>query len=126
MFRNGLKPFAIDFEIMYNTNELLSGGNRNTRSLDHMIAVRVYGHEFEKAFTTSQISSSSGHNRIILYDFGDFRFIVRFETDAYVTSLPKHQPQKGGIGERRLTERDERSVSVATRKPVSRLPTNRK
>ncbi|KAL8720312.1 MAG: hypothetical protein Q9225_002799 [Loekoesia sp. 1 TL-2023] len=45
---------------------------------------RGYGHEFEKVYTTSQISGSTGHPRIISYRFGDLNFIVSHETDGYV------------------------------------------
>jgi hypothetical protein len=43
-----------------------------------------YGHEFEKAYTTSQIDDATGHYRIISYRFGGLKVIVRHETDAYV------------------------------------------
>jgi hypothetical protein len=42
-----------------------------------------YGHEFEKAYTKSQISGSTGHHRMISYRFSGMAFIVRYETDGY-------------------------------------------
>ena len=43
-----------------------------------------FGHEFEKAYTTNQISGSTGHHRIVSYSLSDLKFIVRHETDGYV------------------------------------------
>ena len=52
--------------------------------------IRGIGHEFEKVYTTSQISGSTRHHRILSYRFSDLNFIVRYETDGYVpgTTLP--------------------------------------
>lgn len=47
------------------------------------------GHEFEKAVTTTQVSGSTGHHRIIFYNFSDLKFIPRYETDVYVGELFK-------------------------------------
>jgi hypothetical protein len=43
-----------------------------------------FGHEFEKACTTSKIDGSTGHHRVISYQFSDLKFILRYETDGYV------------------------------------------
>ena len=45
-----------------------------------------FGHEFEKAYTTNQISGSTGHHRVISYSFSGLNFIVRYETDGYVAT----------------------------------------
>lgn len=56
---------------------------------------RGFGHEFKRAYTTSQISGSTGHRRIISYRFGGLDFIVRHETDGYVeTSSKMSYPQR--------------------------------
>ncbi|KAL8867991.1 MAG: hypothetical protein Q9174_005290 [Haloplaca sp. 1 TL-2023] len=47
---------------------------------------RGFGHNFEEAFTTSQIKGSTGHHRIISYRFGHLNFVVRHETDGYVAA----------------------------------------
>jgi hypothetical protein len=47
---------------------------------------RGFGHEFEKAYTQEEVAGSTGHHRIISYDFQDLKMIIRFETDAYVRS----------------------------------------
>ncbi|ERT03230.1 hypothetical protein HMPREF1624_01536 [Sporothrix schenckii ATCC 58251] len=45
---------------------------------------RGYGNEFEKAYTTEQITGGTGHHRIISYQFGGLNFIVRYKTEGYV------------------------------------------
>jgi hypothetical protein len=55
---------------------------------------RGFGHEFEKAYTIAQISSSTGHYRIISYRFSDLNFIVRHETDGYVDASTRASSSK--------------------------------
>ena len=55
---------------------------------------RGYGHEFEKAYTITQISGSIGHHRIISYRFSDLNFIVRHETDGYVDTDTRKSSSK--------------------------------
>jgi hypothetical protein len=43
-----------------------------------------YGHEFEKVYTKEQIRGSTGHYRIIRYELGGLKFVLRYETDGYV------------------------------------------
>ena len=45
-----------------------------------------YGHEFEKAFLSSDSSlqESSGHHRIVRYNLGGIECLVGFEVDGYV------------------------------------------
>jgi hypothetical protein len=45
---------------------------------------RGYGHEFEKAYTRCEISESTGHYRIVGYQFCGVNYLVRHETDGYV------------------------------------------
>ena len=48
--------------------------------------LRGYGHTFPEAYTTwdSEVRSSCSHQRIIQYEFGGLKFLVRTETDGYV------------------------------------------
>ncbi|KAG6025707.1 hypothetical protein E4U19_003002 [Claviceps sp. Clav32 group G5] len=52
---------------------------------------RGYGHEFEKAYTTNQIEGSAGHFRIISYRFCGMNFMIRHETDGFVSVSPSKQ-----------------------------------
>ena len=81
--KNGLETFTINIEVAKNT-VIFCRVETATQEFIHSYEFRGYGHEFEKAYTTSQISGSTGHHRIISYRFGDLKFIVRHETDGYV------------------------------------------
>ena len=48
---------------------------------------RGFGHEFEKASTITQVKGSTGHHRIVSYRLGSLSFLVRHETDGYVSDL---------------------------------------
>jgi hypothetical protein len=90
MTRNGLETFTIKIEVTKNT-AIFCREETATHEFIKPYEFRGYGHEFEKAYTTSQISASTGHHRIISYRFSDLNFIVRYETDGYVdngTSIP--------------------------------------
>ena len=84
--RENFELFRIDIELAGNTL-LLSRWERDTE--EYVTEFRGFGHEFEKAFTThassrrGQKSESSGHHRIIQYEFGGLVMLVRFETDAH-------------------------------------------
>ncbi|EPE34001.1 hypothetical protein GLAREA_07014 [Glarea lozoyensis ATCC 20868] len=81
--RNGAEGFSIDVEVTANTAIF----NRNETKTSEVIGpneFRGYGHEFEKAYTTTQIPGSTGHHRIISYSFSDLKMMIRYETDGYV------------------------------------------
>ena len=81
--RNGLEAFTINIEVAKNT-AIFCRDETATHEVIGPHEFRGFGHEFEKAYTTSQIRGSTGHHRIISYCFGDLKFIVRYETDGYV------------------------------------------
>jgi hypothetical protein len=74
--RNGLEPFTIEIEATSNT-AMFCRAETETRTFIRPHDFRGYGHEFEKAFTTTQVSGSTGHHRIISYDWGNLKFIVK-------------------------------------------------
>ncbi|PYH87517.1 hypothetical protein BO71DRAFT_472081 [Aspergillus ellipticus CBS 707.79] len=88
--KHRLEPFTIEVEA---TNDTAIFCRAETKAIDiikpHQF--KDYSHEFEKAFTTSQIAGSTGHHRIISYDFSGLKIIVRYETDAYIEPpRPQH------------------------------------
>jgi len=83
--RNGLEPFTISVEVSNNT-VIFCRQETKTHEFVGPNEFRGYGHEFEKAYTKSQVSDSTGHHRIISYRFGDLNFVVRYETDGYVAT----------------------------------------
>lgn len=90
--RNGLEPFTIEIEVTSNT-AIFCRAESETHTFIGPNDFKGYGHEFEKVFTTTQVSGSTGHHRIISYKLGDLKFIVRYETDAYVEEISRLQPQ---------------------------------
>ena len=88
--RNGLETFTINVEVAKNT-AIFSRAETATHEYIGPHEFRGFGHEFEKVYTTNQISGSTGHHRIVSYRFSDLAFVVRHETDGYVdagTKLP--------------------------------------
>lgn len=97
--RNAPETFTIKIEITKNT-ALFSRQETATSEYIESHQFRGYGHEFEKANTTSQIRDSTGHHRIISYHFGGLKFVVRYETDAYIgatadTTNPSNGDEQG-------------------------------
>ena len=78
-----LEPFTINVEVAGSTAIF---SRAETATIEYIGPDKHigFGHEFEKAYTTDQISGSTGHHRIISYCFGDLNFIIRHETDGYV------------------------------------------
>lgn len=56
--------------------------------------LRGYGHTFPEAYTTwdSEVRNSCSHQRIIQYEFGGLKFLVRTETDGYVKEADAKAP----------------------------------
>ncbi|TGJ80066.1 hypothetical protein E0Z10_g8694 [Xylaria hypoxylon] len=75
--------FRFDVEVVGNTLFLI----RNCQN-DVIPDVRGFGHSFLNAFTSSKPNGgmTKSHQRVVSYDFGDLRCLVRFECDGYLTS----------------------------------------
>lgn len=85
----GVDPFAMTIEVVNNT-AIFSRQETKTYEILGPNDFRGFGHEFETAYTKEQVPGSTGHHRIITYDFGGMKFILRHETDGYVA--PKSRP----------------------------------
>ncbi|KAH6682294.1 hypothetical protein F5X68DRAFT_269775 [Plectosphaerella plurivora] len=81
----GVDPFAMAIEVVNNT-AIFSRQETKTYEILGPNDFRGFGHEFEKAYTKEQVHGSTGHHRIVTYDFGGMKFILRHETDGYVAS----------------------------------------
>ncbi|KAI1641087.1 hypothetical protein F4809DRAFT_658924 [Biscogniauxia mediterranea] len=81
--RYGLESFTINVEATEST-VIFSRDETATQEVIRPHEFRGFGHEFEKAYTTCEMSDSTGHHRISSYHFGGLSFIVRYEADAYV------------------------------------------
>jgi len=88
------KPFRILVEKVGNTVFFIRRENSPTELIPD---VRGYGHTFPEAYTTwePEVKSSSSHNRLLRYSFGELDFVVRFGADGYIspaTALPRRSP----------------------------------
>ncbi|KGO70399.1 hypothetical protein PITC_015120 [Penicillium italicum] len=122
--RNGLEPFTIEVETRSNT-AIFCRAETETHAFIGPRDFRGYGHEFEKAFTTTQVSGSTGHHRIISYNLGDMKFIVRYETDAYVEKASNLKPQSVGSENENFLSMME-NLSLSRPETYSRLATKSK
>ena len=113
--RNGLETFTINIEVAKNT-AIFSRAETATHEFIGLHDFRGFGHEFEKLYTTSQISGSTGYHRILSYRFNDLNFIVRHETDGCFagTGIPSSNSKE--------PESDNLSSMLGT---LSLSPTNR-
>ncbi|KAI0866573.1 hypothetical protein F4860DRAFT_457759 [Xylaria cubensis] len=75
--------FRFNAEMIGNTLFLIRNG-KNTVIPD----VRGFGHSFLAAFTSSDPDSAAikSHQRLVRYNFGDLKCLVRFESDGYLAS----------------------------------------
>ena len=97
--RNGLEAFTIHIEVVGNT-AIFSREETATQEFIGPHEFRGFGHEFERAYTTNQISGSTGHHRILSYRFSDLNFIVRHETDGYVAdsrTMASKEPESDNL-----------------------------
>lgn len=91
--RNGLEAFTINIEVVKNT-AIFSRVETVTHEFIGPHEFRGFGREYEKAYTVSQISGSTGHHRIISYRLSDLNFIIRHETDGYVDAVPSSRSKE--------------------------------
>jgi hypothetical protein len=90
----GLEAFTIKIEVTKNT-AIFCRQETATHEYIQPHEFKGYGHEFEKVYTTNQISGGTGHHRIISYRFSDLHFVVRHETDGYVDDGIKEAASRG-------------------------------
>ncbi|KAL4892953.1 geranylgeranyl pyrophosphate synthetase [Aspergillus ambiguus] len=83
--KNG-EPFTIQVDMAGQT-AIFCRDETATTEVIRPDEFRGYGHEFEKAYTVSQIRGSTGHHRVISYRLGGLNFLVRHETDGYVEDV---------------------------------------
>jgi hypothetical protein len=77
------KPFRFDVDIVGDTVLFVRRESSPTALITDL---RGYGHTFPEAYTTwdSDVRNSCSHQRIVHYEFGGLKFLVRSETDGYV------------------------------------------
>lgn len=83
--RRRSRNFTIHVEVVKNTAILCRVGKPQLQFIrpgQHC----GFGHNFEKRYTIHRVKYSSSHHRIISYDFGALKFLIRHETDGYVAA----------------------------------------
>lgn len=82
-----LKEFRIDTQLSGKKTVLL---NRWDKRYREQASGYTFGYSFENHTTkpASGCESSTGHHRIISYDLGGFKMVVRFEVDACIPTKP--------------------------------------
>ncbi|KAL2822294.1 hypothetical protein BDW59DRAFT_180929 [Aspergillus cavernicola] len=116
--KNGLEPFSIEVEVINNT-AIFCRSETKTVEVIGPHQFRGHGHEFEKAYTTEQIEGSTGHHRVISYQFGGMKLVVRYETDGYIA-----RPSKPLTASTKNFQVDDNlygllgSLSLSSRKPA--------
>ncbi|GAB7360586.1 hypothetical protein MBLNU230_g0468t1 [Neophaeotheca triangularis] len=81
--RNGLEAFTIKAEAVGETVIFC----REETKVEEVIGpaeFKGYGHEFGKAYTSHEVNGSTGHHRIVSFQFGGMGLIIRHETDGYI------------------------------------------
>lgn len=80
------KNFRIDTQLAGKHTVLLNRWENGTRESMDGRGYSTYGFSFEKASTkpAQGCEDSTGHHRIVKYDFGGFTIVVRFEVDACI------------------------------------------
>ncbi|POS73171.1 hypothetical protein DHEL01_v208439 [Diaporthe helianthi] len=89
--KNGLENFTINVEVA-GTTIILARDETKVEEIIGPNEFKGYGHEFEKKYTKTQLSGSTGHHRIISYRFSNMHFIIRHETDGFVNTKSKSPP----------------------------------
>ncbi|KAF2677523.1 hypothetical protein K458DRAFT_446863 [Lentithecium fluviatile CBS 122367] len=86
------KSFRFNVEAIGNTVFFVRKENDPRETID---GIRGYGHTFPEAYTTweTEVKRSESHQRLVQYDFGGFKCVVRFECDGY---LPEKSNDKKG------------------------------
>ena len=95
---NGLDAFTIQVDMIAQT-AIFSRDETATYEVIGPSEFRGFGHEFEKAYTISQIKGSTGHHRILSYRLGGLSFLVRHETDGCVRDLKSSVKDEKSTGD---------------------------
>ncbi|KAI0469627.1 hypothetical protein F4859DRAFT_523015 [Xylaria cf. heliscus] len=108
--------FRFNIEIIGNTLFFI----RNCKS-DVIPDVRGYGHSFLNAFTSSDSNSGSikSHQRVVSYNFGGLKCLVRSECDGHLASYDGHETT---VTEPKYDLSPLSSSSIATQKSGMKVP----
>ncbi|CAG8057865.1 unnamed protein product [Penicillium nalgiovense] len=111
--KNGLDAFTIQVDMTAQT-AIFSRKETATYEVIGPGKFRGFGHEFEKAYTISQIKDSTGHHRIISYRLGGLSFLVRHETDGCIRDLKSSVKGEESTGDELADILDSLSITPKT------------
>lgn len=85
--RSEHRVFRFDVDVLHDTVIFIRKEKSPTELLQD---VRGFGHTFPEAYTSwdSEVRNSRSHQRVIGYEFGGLKMLVRTETDGYVRQDP--------------------------------------
>jgi hypothetical protein len=77
------KTFRFDVDVI---GDAVLFVRKESSPTELITGLRGYGHTFPEAYTTwdSEVRNSCSHQRVIQYEFGGLKFLVRTETDGYI------------------------------------------
>ncbi|KAF8841510.1 hypothetical protein BDN67DRAFT_1068471 [Paxillus ammoniavirescens] len=86
------KDFRIDIDLAGKTCLLT---RREEKIQETISDFRGFGHEYEQAATTATrgCERATGHHRIVSYDFGGLKVLLRFEVDACVAASASNEDE---------------------------------
>lgn len=86
--RSSDRSFRFDVELIGTTAFFVRKENTPKELIPD---VRGYGHTFPEAYTTwdREVKGSESHQRLVLYDFGKLKCLVRTESDGYLPAEVK-------------------------------------
>lgn len=81
------KSFRFNIELIGNTVFFIRKENSPTETIPD---IRGFGHTFPEAYTTweADTKGSLTHQRMIQYDFGGLKCLLRFESNGYINNAP--------------------------------------
>ena len=97
------KTFEIDVETIGHKTVFIRKEKKTTEVID---GFRGFGHNFPEEYTRwdSEVKGSSSHHRVAEYVFGDLKYLLRFESDCYLSEKAASNneapaaPQQGKAG----------------------------
>jgi hypothetical protein len=112
------KTFRFDVDVIGDTVLFVRKESSPTELITDL---RGYGHTFPEAYTTwdSKVRSSCSHQRIIEYEFGGLKFLVRTETDGYVKEANTKAPSSVANSTSQLSLDDALGEMAVSRTGVS-------
>jgi len=100
------KPFRFHIEVIGNTVFFVRRENDPRELIED---IKGFGHTFPEAYTTwdHDVKGSETHQRIVQYDFGGFKCLLRFECDGYIDDTPRdgRASSSDGLGGNKSSQR---------------------